>query len=70
MSLADYDAARVLGKICGAVDGAGRWRATCNLVPGHDGPHECWKGAGTVVFRAWPFPVPAALPWARDEARP
>ena len=67
MTLASYDEALRLGETCGATDGEGIWRATCNLAPGHAGQHEHWKGAGTVIFRAWPVPVPASLPWAREE---
>ncbi|OZV83703.1 hypothetical protein CA850_03295 [Micromonospora echinospora] len=56
MTVRDYEKALALGETCGATVGEGRWRAVCNLVPGHEPPHEEWRGHGTVTFGTWPSP--------------
>lgn len=50
------------GVKCGAEHGEGRWYVTCDLPPGHELPHEAWRGYGSVVYQQWPWlprtPVP------------
>lgn len=71
MSRAEWEEAQRTGRRCGAENGAGRWRVTCDLPPDHELPHEAWRGHGSVVYQTWPW-RPNAAPrrrGARSAAR-
>lgn len=55
MSRAQWEEAQRTGRRCGAEHGEGRWHVTCDLPPGHELPHEAWRGYGTVVYQTWPW---------------
>lgn len=55
MSRAQWEEAQRTGQRCGAEHGEGRWHVTCDLPPGHELPHEAWRGHGTVVYQTWPW---------------
>lgn len=55
MTRAQWEEAQRTGRRCGAEHGEGRWYVTCDLPPGHELPHEAWRGYGTVVYQTWPW---------------